>query len=169
MDGLIQLVGGLAGVVIGWLLNECSTRFRTRAKLCFKLTGTPDSEVIEKGLRTKTSASEYSIEIYNFGQSPFIFDQFALYDKGKLLIDCHITEQERTILPYKSMVYTLMEQEANALMSHCKQRRFQDCQVTAFDVRRKKVSAKLDVPLIYLRATILNAQDDIIPPQAGAV
>lgn len=96
-------------------------------------------------------------------------DQFALYDKGKLLIDCHITEQERTILPYKSMVYTLMEQEANALMFHCKQRRFQACQVTAFDVRGKKVSAKLDVPLIYLRATILNAQDDIIPPQAGAV
>lgn len=84
MDGLIQLVGGLAGVVIGRLLNECSTRFRTKAKLCFKLTGTPDSEVIEKGLRTKTSASEYSIEIYNFGQSPFIVDQFALYDKGKL-------------------------------------------------------------------------------------
>ena len=155
MDGLIQLVGGLAGVVIGWLLNE--------------LTGTPDSEVIEKGLRTKTSASEYSIEIYNFGQSPFILDQFALYDKGKLLIDCHITEQERTILPYKSMVYTLMEQEANALMFHCKQRRFQACQVTAFDVRGKKVSAKLDVSFIFLQATILDTHDNIVPPQAGAV
>ena len=169
MDGLIQLVGGLAGVVIGWLLNECSTRFRTRAKLCFKLTGTPDSEVIEKGLRTKTSPSEYSIETYNFGQSPFILDQFALYDKGKLVIDCHITEQERTILPYKSMVYTLMEQEANALMSHCKQRRFQTCQVTAFDVRGKKVSAKLDVSFIFLQATILDTHDNIVPPQAGAV
>jgi hypothetical protein len=72
------------------------------------------------------------------------------------------------MLPYQSMVYTLTDQEANALKFHCKQHRFQTCQVTAFDVHGKKVFAKLDVSFIFLRTTILDTHDNVVPMQAGA-
>ena len=69
MDALISVVIGGAftvlGVIIGWGLNEMSAARRLRPHLCFKLNSTPDTELVEEGLRTKTSSSEYCIEIYN--------------------------------------------------------------------------------------------------------
>lgn len=68
-DSVIPVIFGgfftILGVIIGWGLNEVSAIRRAKPKLCFKLNSTPDSELVEAELRTKTSASEYSIDIYN--------------------------------------------------------------------------------------------------------
>ena len=62
----------LLGVFIGWFLNQVSSVRQARPRLCFCFCNTSKDELIEKELRTKTSASDYGIEIYNVGQSPFI-------------------------------------------------------------------------------------------------
>ena len=68
-DSVIPVIFGgfftILGVIIGWGLNEVSAIRRAKPKLCFKLNSTPDSELVEAELRTKTSASEYSIDIYS--------------------------------------------------------------------------------------------------------
>lgn len=141
-------------VVAGWWLNEASTKRREKPKLCFKMTGTPDDELQDKGTRTKTSYSDYGIEVYNIGSSPFIMESFSLYHKKKLLVDCHIDERDRAILPYKSIVYTLMEQEANALEHHCEKKKFEQCSVIAYDIEGKQFKCTLDVSWIALRVSL---------------
>ena len=113
---------------------------------------TPETELIDKEYRTKTSLSEHGIEIYNTGKNPFILESFELCYKNKLLVDCHIVENAKVLMPSESFTYTLMEQEADALQHHCNQEKFETCDVTAYSVEGKKIKTKLWVPLFYIRA-----------------
>ena len=115
-----ELVATLAGVIVGWIFNEITMFFRERPKLTFKMVSTPETELIDKEYRTKTSLSEHGIEIYNTGKNPFILESFELCYKNKLLVDCHIVENAKVLMPSESFTYTLMEQEADALQHHCK-------------------------------------------------
>lgn len=151
MGDIVQAATGLLGVIIGWMLNEFSTKRREKPKLCFNLISTPDTELTEKKLRTKTSFSDYSIEIYNIGQSPFILESIALVYEKEILVDCPIDGQDNTIMPYKRLLYTLMEQDANALEHHCRKERFKHCTVCAYDIEGTCYKAKLDVAWIYFR------------------
>ena len=69
-----ELVATLAGVIVGWIFNEITMFFRERPKLTFKMVSTPETELIDKEYRTKTSLSEHGIEIYNTGKNPFILE-----------------------------------------------------------------------------------------------
>ena len=147
-----ELVATLAGVIVGWIFNEITMFFRERPKLTFKMVSTPETELIDKEYRTKTSLSEHGIEIYNTGKNPFILESFELCYKNKLLVDCHIVENAKVLMPSESFTYTLMEQEADALQYHCNQEKFETCDVTAYSVEGKKIKTKLWVPLFYIRA-----------------
>ena len=46
MGELIRAGIGIAGVVIGWALNELTIVFRKGPKLCFQMVQTPDAELI---------------------------------------------------------------------------------------------------------------------------
>lgn len=146
----------LLGVFVGWLLNEFSTSRRLKPHLCFKLTNTPTDELIDSDLRTKTSQSEYSIEIFNVGQSPFVLESFGLYHRKKILVDCHILDEKKVIMPYGSKRYMLSEQELNALEKHCEEKSLKHCKILAWDVEDKTVKAKLDVSWLTLRAELRN-------------
>ena len=61
-----ELVATLAGVIVGWIFNEITMFFRERPKLTFKMVSTPETELIDKEYRTKTSLSEHGIEINRF-------------------------------------------------------------------------------------------------------
>lgn len=161
MGNIVQVVTGLLGVIIGWMLNEFSTKRREKPKLCFNLISTPDTELTEKELRTKTSSSDYSIEIYNVGQNPYILERIALFYEKKLLVDCPIDGQYNTIMPYKRLLYTFMEQDANALEHHCRKEHFKHCTVFAYDIEGTCYKAKLDVALIYFR-TKLSPEEMIV-------
>ncbi len=162
MSEIRQIVVSVGCVIIGWVLNEISTKVREKPKLCFLLTDTPETELTEKSLRTKTSPSEYGVEIYNLGHNPVILEQFSLNAKKTRMVDCIITDEERTILPYKSIIYTLDEQEANALLHHCKRMRIENCKVVALDVRGKRMTGKLDLGILGLRGRLLNNNDAIV-------
>lgn len=77
---MIELISagiGVIGVVIGWGLNELTTTFRERPKLCFQMVSTPDDELTEKEYRVKESPSEHGIEIFNVGEKPFYFGELC--------------------------------------------------------------------------------------------
>lgn len=154
---VIALVGAIIGAFAGWFLNEWSTTRRERPKLCFQMTGTPEDELTEKEFRTKTSASEHGIEVFNIGKNAFILDHFSLYYKGKILVDCFMDEAKRVILPNERAVYTLMEQDADALQYHCNQHHFEECDVIAYSVDGKKAKGKLEVSLFALRANFTDS------------
>lgn len=96
-----ELVATLTGVIGGWIFNEITMFFRERPKLTFKMVSTPETELIDKEYRTKTSLSEQGIEIYNTGKNPFILESFELCYKNKLLVDCHIVENAKVLMPSK--------------------------------------------------------------------
>lgn len=156
---MIELISagiGVIGVVIGWILNKLTTIFRERPKLYFQMVSTPDDELTEKRYRAKESPSEHGVEILNVGEKPFILESFMICHKKKLLVDCHIAESERIILPFHNVVYTLSEQEANALEWHCQKEHFDKCQVIACNVDHKKVKGILPVTLFAIRANVRN-------------
>ena len=158
MGELISAGIGIAGVVIGWALNELTIVFRKRPKLCFQMVQTPDDELIEKERRVKNSPSEYGIEIFNIGENPFILENFEICYEQKLLVDCRISENDRIILPYHSTVYTLSEQEANTLARNCKKEHFEKCQIIAHSVDDKTAEGLLEVPLLAIRASIRTVE-----------
>lgn len=157
---IISGVFTLAGVVLGCALSEICAAVRARPSLCFKLSATPDNELDEEELRTKTSASEYSITIYNYGQKPFILDRFELYAKAHLLIDRPLGDDDSTIMPYQYKTYVLDQQHAKALEWHCKDKDIKECKVVATAMNSKKVKSKLDLSWIHMRATF-RAEDFI--------
>lgn len=158
MDALISVVIGGAftvlGVIIGWGLNEVSAARRLKPHLCFKLNSTPDAELVEEGLRTKTSSSEYCIEIYNVGQTPVILESFELTSKGQLIIQCPLFGPDMVILPFQSKTFVLMQRDAEALEWHSKELGFKQCKVTAIAVDGKQISGNLDVSWVHMRATM---------------
>lgn len=149
---LIGVGGTVIGTVLGCGLTYFMTAWRERPKLCFSMVSTPDSELIEKELRTKTSLSENGIEIYNVGGKPFILESFSLLHKGKLLVDCRFWDGAKIIPPYQSVVYTLDEQESDALQWHYNQNLFESCDVVACSIDKKELKGSLETPIFALRA-----------------
>lgn len=148
---IISLGGAIIGTFSGWFLNEYSTFRHERPKLCFQMMYTPEYALTEKTLRTKTSISEYSIEVFNVSKNAFVLDYFSLLYKNKLLVDFFIDVDKRVILPNENIVYTLMEQDINALQYHCNQYQFEKCDVIAYSIDGKKAKGKLEVPLFTLQ------------------
>lgn len=120
-------------------------KLSSKPRLQFAITGTRPSELDDKELRTKYSNSDYSIEIYNLGPIPFILDRFTLVHKKGMLIECPVTEEDKTISQQKNMVHILQEQDADTLRWFCKRDRFNKCEVWAYDITGKRIKAKLDV------------------------
>jgi hypothetical protein len=161
MSNIISTLIGLGENTLGWFLNCFTTKWKDRPQLCFIMVATPESELLEKELRTKTSLSENGIKIYNVGTKPFILEQFSLYHKGIILVDCPMDDGGKVILPSQGVVYTLDEQESNALQYHCDRDPFEVCDVVAYSVDKQKLRASLEIPLFALRAR-MRTSDDIV-------
>ena len=154
---IISGVFTLSGVILGCVLSEVCAARHARPALCFKLSATPDNELTEVGLRTKTSASEYSITIYNYGQRPFLLERIEFYYKKHLLIDYVLTDDDLTIMPYQYRSFILDQQHAKAMERHCMEKDIKECLVVATGVNSKRVRSKLDISWIHMRATWQNA------------
>ena len=133
----------------------------SKPRLQFAITGTRPSELDDKECRTKYSNSDYSIEIYNLGPTPFILDRFTLVHKKGMLIECPVTEEDKTLSQQKNMVYILQEQDAETLRWFCKRDKFKKCKVWAYDITGKCIKTKLDVSGITFQAQI-SAEDMIV-------
>lgn len=157
-DSVIPVIFGgfftILGVIIGWGLNEVSATRRAKPKLCFKLNSTPDSELVEAELRTKTSASEYCIDIYNVGQSPVIIESFDICWRKQLLIQCFPRGEDTTILPYHNISYVLTQQDADTIDWHCKRLGFKQCRIVAITVNGIKCEANIDMSWIHMRTRL---------------
>lgn len=143
--------------LITWLLDKLSASMQEKPKLNFQMVSTPDDELTEKGLRTKTSPSDYGVEIFNIGEKTLIVESLNISYKGKTISDYFLDGDERIIEPNHNVVYTLMEQDASALEWHCKQSYFEECDITAYCIDGKKIKGKLEVPLIAIRAKFANS------------
>lgn len=134
-------------------------KLSSKPRLQFAITGTRPSELDDKELRTKYSNSDCSIEIYNLGPTPFILDRFTLVHKKGMLIDCPVSEEDKTISQKKNMVYILQEQDAETLRWFCKRNRPKKCKVLAYDITGNCIKTRLDVSGITFQAQI--SADDI--------
>lgn len=156
---MLELLKTLFENLVGGLFSGLGDKLKNKPKLCFKMVSTPDEELSEKELRTKTSPSEYGIEIFNLGETPVVIESISLMHKKRTITDCFLDNESRVVEPYHNVVYTMIEQEADALEWHCKQDYFEECDVTAYCIDGKKIKSKLEVPLIALRAEFAASQE----------
>lgn len=145
---------GLVGVLLGWILNQLSQYFENKPKLAFVISISKEP-VSPTELRTKTSSSEYVLEMVNIGKVPVILNQVSICYNEKTLIDCFLDDSQRMIMPNQSKSYQLMEQDRNTLQWNCDKYLFQYCYVTAYCYDGEEIKEKLDVYDFYGRA-IMN-------------
>ncbi len=106
----------MAGVFLGWFLNLLTTEYQNKSRLIFTIEGTPDYELTDPELRTKTSPSELSVRITNMGSTAYFLENFSIVRKGHWLVDCYgVCEDHKPIMPNESVLYTLMQQDADTL------------------------------------------------------
>ena len=156
IDEIIGAAISIVSVIIGIIINRFITLQDRKPKVCCSLTHTPDEEVIEAEARTKTSQTEYSVEIFNLGTQPVIFDIFRIYYKRKkqsMIVDCPILEDNRVVMPYKSVIYILEQQDLRNLMFWCKKFNFRKCKVLIYCVDGKTIKSKIDLWEIQQRAS----------------
>ena len=156
MKGLVGMIALLEKTI-----DIIADVLSSKPRLQFAITGTRPSELDDKERRTKYSNSDYSIEIYNLGPTPFILDRFTLVHKKGMLIECPVTEEDKTLSQQKNMVYILQEQDAKTLCWFCKRDKFEKCKVWAYDITGKRIKTKLDVSGITFQAQI-SAEDMIV-------
>ena len=156
IEEVIGAVISIVSVIIGIVINRVITLQDRKPKVCCSLTHTPDEDVIEVEGRTKTSQTEYSVEIFNLGTEPIIFDLFRIYYKKKketMIVDCPVLENDRIIMPYKSVIYILEQQDLGNLMFWCKKFDFKKCKVLIYCVDGKTIKSQINLCEIQQRAS----------------
>ena len=151
ISGVLTLGGTILGVILGWGLNEISSKRKAMPKLCVSLARTSGDDLLPKERRTKTSPSGYGLEFYNIGGSPYVMESFSVFHGKTLVFDSTKRDHDRSILPFASKTFSLSEQDIDALMWHCRKRKNKKCFVAAFDIRGKKAKLPLDVYEIDLQ------------------
>ena len=148
-------VFSLLGVFLGWGLNQLTHYLDNKPKLAFIITDNNKAITpVEK--RTKTSLSEYKIEMINIGKVPVILERFSLYYEKKLLVDCFLADGQRKILPNTSKCYLMMEQEKDTLQWHCDKELFSKCNIIAYCFDGQRISATLDISAVYGKSILKN-------------
>ena len=143
----------LLGVFLGWGLNQLTHYLDNKPKLVFIITDNND-DITPVEVRTKTTPSEYKIEMINIGKVPVILEKISLYHNKKLLVDCFLTDSQRKILPNRSKCYTMMEQDKDTLQWHCDKKLFSKCSVIAYCFDGQRITAELDVSNFYAKSAL---------------
>lgn len=155
INAIISVCGTIFGTILGWTLNCLHTSWMNKSKLCFSLQpATNVDENIYSESKTKYSHSGYQIEVYNIGNIPFVLDQFSLHYKEKIIVDCFITEENKTLFPYKNYIYQLSMQEYDVILRYCKKENLEKCKVVSYDIDKKKVKSNLDLLLPYTQTRV---------------
>ena len=154
IETIINVVGAIFCTVLGWTLNCIYENRAKKVKLTFSLQTSPDIEESDKALRTKYSPSDYEIQVYNIGSTPYLLNQISLRYEKHTITDCMIIEEDKAIMPYESYIYHLNEQEYDAILWHCKRADLKECKVVAYDVSGKKCKGKLDLVLPYIQSRV---------------
>lgn len=187
----------IAGVILGWFLNLLTTEHQNKVRLAFVAEGTSNNELTDPELRTKTSLSELSIRIVNTGRTGYFLESFEIICKGHMLVDCYaVYDNHYVIMPNESIVYTLMQQDADALQHnyskyyrkpskayfsfiHAMKRiprlgnciadpEFKQgkCKVIAYSLDGKRVRGQVDLAALYIRHT-LKTSSIVIPEESN--
>lgn len=190
-SGLFGIIGTIAGTVLGFVLTQLVSMYQNKPKLAFISVGTPNDELIEEELRTKTSLSEWSVRICNIGRTACILEKFYIVRKGCTLVECYdVCSDYNSIAPSNSILYSLMQQDADALQynysEHYKKPheiylrimrllgnipvmrnwivdplfRQGECKVIAYTVEGKRIYGRIDFPLLYIRHTCGGVTED---------
>lgn len=149
---IISVISTIIGTVMGWILNCIYEKRIRKVKLSYYLQQSADINDTDHELRTKYSLSDYEIQIYNIGDTPYILNQISLRYGKHTITDCIITEEDKTIMPYTSFTYRLKEQEYDAIKWHCKKANLKECKIVAYGVGSKKCIGKLDLILPYIQS-----------------
>lgn len=146
-------LGVVSGIVANQLYDWTKKvrRFKGPRYVC-RLSGVEASEYIEPEFRTKTSPSDYGIELYNLSDETIIIDSFDIYHKRTPIVcTCELSDDQQRLDPKQKLQYTLMQQDADSLFWHCRKDRFNRCTVHFNKVDGKTIKSELDVSAIILQ------------------
>lgn len=142
--------GTIGGVIIGFILNVAKDYYMQRPRLFYSL-NIAMSE-IEPEYRTKTSPSNFIIEICNYGEKPVLLNNISLYtNDGKIIVDALIVECTK-ILPYEKYDCCLAHQDYMAIQRYCDKSKQNSCKVIACTVNNQRIKGFLDLFMLTIRS-----------------
>lgn len=140
---MILGVFGLIGVFLGWVLNQLTCYFANKPKLDYVFIYNPETG-FNSGIVEREIYSGYMIEIINTGKSLVILKDIELFYRGKEMLYCVLSGDQRKILPNQSKYYNLARHDIKALRQKIKH----DCgqfDVKATCVNGRRIDGKLDI------------------------
>lgn len=159
MQTIISVLGTILGVILGWTLNCLYDRNAKKVKLCYSLQPATDRDgIIEPELRTKYSDSDYCIQVYNVGITPFLLEKFSLVYDNCIIVDCVIVENNKAIMPYENYTYHLNEQEYDSILHYCNKISIKKCDIIAYDVSGEKCISQLDLFLPNIQKSFCGCE-----------
>lgn len=148
-DGILSGVFAIGGIIIGFILNIIKDYYMQRPQLFYSLISVLSE--IEPEYRTKTSPSDYEIEIYNCGVKPVLLNYIALYtNDNKIIADVLLVESTR-ILPYEKYSCCLAHQDYMAIQRYCDKSKQNSCKVVVRTVDNHRIEGFLDLFMFTIR------------------
>lgn len=139
----------LSGVLVGFVLNVLKDHFSNKPKLSFCFEHSLGELWEEPWKRTKTSESDFLIDIYNCGHVPVVIKEVGLYYKNKILVDMFPPDYLE-VMPYKVVKVRMNAQEYDSLQYHRNKSKIKICQAVAIDIQDNEIKGKLDLALISI-------------------
>ena len=99
-----------------------------KVKLNCSLQPATDINETEPSLRTKYSESDYCLQIFNSGNTPYVLRYVSLRYGKHIITDCVLPE-EKALHPYEKYLYRFSEQEYNTIRWHCENSDLKNCKV----------------------------------------
>lgn len=144
------LIGVIVGTLLGFCLTVMKEYYNQKPRLSFKLSTQNQEGYLEPKQRTKTSPSDYAIYVCNYGRKPVVLTNLSLLLGKKLLVD-RLVNEYKTIFPYETSQYVLMEQDYEALLFHCKKHKLKACDIVADNIAGGEIKGKLDLCMLNMQ------------------
>lgn len=148
VPALLGIVGIIAGVIIGFILNYINDCRKNKLKLAFDLQ--PDQEIseieIEKQSGIKTGPSGMCLYCYNIGSVPFLPSSISLCYNPRDTFDIKLSDLPvAALMPFHSATYPLDNQDYDGIVFHTKNNKAEKCKILAIGVDEKKCKSSLNL------------------------
>ena len=153
----ISFAGRVQGVGFRWRAEKAADMFRCTGWCRNEWDGTVSMEIqgreedIDQVILHIEGGRYVRIENMRIKEIPIV-DSFDIFNKrAPIVCTCEIPDDQKRLDPKQKLQYTLMEQDADSLIWHCKKDHFDSCIVHFNRVDGKIIKAELDVSAIVLQ------------------
>ncbi len=162
MPELLAGLFGLAGVVIGWLLNTITASLQNKPRISSLLIATNPKETVDSTLRTSTSNSDLTLRVFNTGKTPIIIHGIELIGtklgsvKQTIITSIDCGYDSVIVQPFDNKDIILSEQDSIALKDYCAKHKKHKYKIICCQPNGKKKIVLFDISGLREQLSLLD-------------